>query len=147
MSYDLHHHMSVYVKLFRSLECVTELIRKTNWVEGSTPVDYWIDTADYLYVIANTFNLCVVLIARFGSTTVLPFYSNMDCTAGMLFIGFTAERSISYRYFFLFLFTVSATPYSYSCEMDALCLQCRCNGNIIEMYELVDGQTLIITGL
>ncbi|KAI5647464.1 hypothetical protein M9H77_33469 [Catharanthus roseus] len=57
-------------------------------VEGSTPINYWIDTPDQLYVIANTFNLCVVLIARFGSTTVLPLYSNMDCTAGLLFIGF-----------------------------------------------------------
>ncbi|KAI5652511.1 hypothetical protein M9H77_29698 [Catharanthus roseus] len=128
MSYDLHHNRNVYVQLFRSLERVTELIRKTNWGEGLTLVDYWIDTPDHLYVIANTFNLCVVLIARFGSSTVLPLYSNMDCTAGMLFIGFIAEQ----KHFI---------------NMDALCLQYRYNGNIIEMYELVDGQTLIITGL
>ncbi|KAI5669133.1 hypothetical protein M9H77_18986 [Catharanthus roseus] len=92
MSYDLHYHMNVYVQLFGSLERVTELIRKTNWGEGSAPVDYWIDTPNHLYVIANTFNLCVVLIARFGSTIVLPLYSNMDCTAGILFIGFIAEQ-------------------------------------------------------
>ncbi|KAI5667034.1 hypothetical protein M9H77_16887 [Catharanthus roseus] len=48
--------------------------------ESSTPIDYWMDTPDHLYVIANTFNLCVVVIVRFGSTTVLPLYSNMDCT-------------------------------------------------------------------
>ncbi|KAI5680202.1 hypothetical protein M9H77_01429 [Catharanthus roseus] len=92
MSYDLHHHMNVYVQLFGSLERITELIRKTNWKEGLAPVDYWMDTPNHLYVIANTFNLCVVLIAQFGSTTVLPLYSNMDCTTGRLFIGFIAEQ-------------------------------------------------------
>ncbi|KAI5676604.1 hypothetical protein M9H77_07554 [Catharanthus roseus] len=92
MSYDLHHHMNMYVQLFGLLEYVTELIRKMNWIEGLAPVDYWMDTPNHLYVIANTFNLCVILIARFGSTTVLPFYSNMDCTVGMLFIGFIAEQ-------------------------------------------------------
>ncbi|KAI5647730.1 hypothetical protein M9H77_33735 [Catharanthus roseus] len=56
----------------RGRERVDELIRKTNWEEGSTPADYWIDTPDHLYVIANTFNLCVVFLARLGSTTVLP---------------------------------------------------------------------------
>ncbi|KAI5676814.1 hypothetical protein M9H77_07764 [Catharanthus roseus] len=93
LSYDSHHHMNVYVQLFGLLERVTELIRKINWSEGSAPVDFWMDTPDNLYGIANTFNLCVVLIARFGSTTVLPLYSNMDdSTAGMLFIGFIAEH-------------------------------------------------------
>ncbi|KAI5662053.1 hypothetical protein M9H77_21376 [Catharanthus roseus] len=50
------------------------------------------DTPDHLNVIANTFNLCIVLIARFGSITVLPLYSNMDCIAEMLFIGFILEQ-------------------------------------------------------
>ncbi|KAI5673311.1 hypothetical protein M9H77_13675 [Catharanthus roseus] len=36
---------------------------------------------------------------------------------------------------------------SYNCEMDALCLQCRSNGNIIEMYESMARQNLIITEL
>ncbi|KAI5650760.1 hypothetical protein M9H77_36765 [Catharanthus roseus] len=36
------------------------------------------DTPDHLYVIANTFNFCVVLIAQLGSTTAFPLYSNMD---------------------------------------------------------------------
>ncbi|KAI5650228.1 hypothetical protein M9H77_36233 [Catharanthus roseus] len=135
MSCDLHHHMNVYVQSFGSLERVIMLTRKTNWGEGSAPVIYWMDTHDHLYVIANTFNLCVVLIARFGSTTVLPLYSNMDSTAGILFIEFIAEQE---HFIYLLL---------YSCEMDALCLQYRCNSNIIEMYQLVDGQTLTITGL
>ncbi|KAI5667515.1 hypothetical protein M9H77_17368 [Catharanthus roseus] len=73
-------------------KCITELVRKTSCIEGSAPVDYWMDTPDHLYVIANTFNLCVILIARVGSTTVLPLYSNMDCTVGMLFIGFIVEQ-------------------------------------------------------
>ncbi|KAI5648162.1 hypothetical protein M9H77_34167 [Catharanthus roseus] len=71
---------------------VIELIRKTNWVEGSAPIDYWLDTPDNRYIIANTFNLYVVLIARFGSTIVLPLYSNMDCTTIILFIRFIAKQ-------------------------------------------------------
>ncbi|KAI5649533.1 hypothetical protein M9H77_35538 [Catharanthus roseus] len=57
MCFDLHHHMNLYVQLFASVERVTELIRQTNWEEGSAPADYWKDTPDHLYVIANTFNL------------------------------------------------------------------------------------------
>ncbi|KAI5671092.1 hypothetical protein M9H77_11456 [Catharanthus roseus] len=49
-------------------------------------------TFDHLYAIANTFNFCIILIARLGSTTVLPLYSNLDCTAGMLHIGFISEQ-------------------------------------------------------
>ncbi|KAI5668506.1 hypothetical protein M9H77_18359 [Catharanthus roseus] len=64
MSYDLRHHMYVYEQLFGSVERVTELIMKTNWEEGSAPPEYWIDTPDHLYVIANTFNLCVVFLTR-----------------------------------------------------------------------------------
>ncbi|KAI5678043.1 hypothetical protein M9H77_08993 [Catharanthus roseus] len=49
MSYDLQHHMNVYEQLFGSVERVTELIKKTNWEEGSTPHEYWMDTPDHLY--------------------------------------------------------------------------------------------------
>ncbi|KAI5657549.1 hypothetical protein M9H77_26342 [Catharanthus roseus] len=53
---------------------------------------YWLDTPDSLYVIANAFNLCVVLIARLGSTTFFPLYSYSDCTARTLFIGHLYEK-------------------------------------------------------
>ncbi|KAI5652239.1 hypothetical protein M9H77_29426 [Catharanthus roseus] len=76
----------------RGREHVTELIRKTNWEEGSAPADYWMDISDHLYVIANKFNLCVVFLARLGSTTVLPLVSNMDGNAGTIFIGFIEEQ-------------------------------------------------------
>ncbi|KAI5683014.1 hypothetical protein M9H77_04242 [Catharanthus roseus] len=59
MSYDLWHHMHVHEQLFGSVERVTELIMQTNWEEGSAPREYWMNTPDHLYVIANTFNLCV----------------------------------------------------------------------------------------
>ncbi|KAI5661719.1 hypothetical protein M9H77_21042 [Catharanthus roseus] len=92
MCFNLHHRMNVYVQLFGSVECVTELIRKMNWEEGSMPADYWMDTPDQLYVIANTFNLYVVFLARLGSTTVLPLVSNMDGNARTIFIGFIEEQ-------------------------------------------------------
>ncbi|KAI5648842.1 hypothetical protein M9H77_34847 [Catharanthus roseus] len=84
MCFDLHHRMNVNVQLFGSVERVTELIRWTNWEEGLAPANYWMDTPDHLYVIANTFNLCVVFLARLGSTTILPLASNTDGSAGTL---------------------------------------------------------------
>ncbi|KAI5663233.1 hypothetical protein M9H77_22556 [Catharanthus roseus] len=131
MFFDLHHHMNVYVQLFRSVERVTELIRRTNWEEGSTLADYWMDTPDHLYVIANTFNLCVVFLARLGSTTVLPLVSNMDDNAGTIFIGFIEEQQ---HFIQLHL------------RDGCLCLHYRCNRNIIETYELVSGQSHTATG-
>ncbi|KAI5658900.1 hypothetical protein M9H77_27693 [Catharanthus roseus] len=91
MCFDLHHRMNVYVQLFESVKCSTELIRWTSWAEGSAPTDYWIDTPDHLHVIVNTFNLCIVSLARLGSTTVLPLVSNIDGNAGTIFIGFIEE--------------------------------------------------------
>ncbi|KAI5669168.1 hypothetical protein M9H77_19021 [Catharanthus roseus] len=76
----------------RGRERVIELIRRTNWEEGSAPADYWMDTPDHLYVIANTFNLCIIFLARLGSTTVLPLVSNMDGNAGTIFISFIEEQ-------------------------------------------------------
>ncbi|KAI5650135.1 hypothetical protein M9H77_36140 [Catharanthus roseus] len=92
MCFDLHHRMNVYVQLFGSIERVTELKRRTNWEEGSASANCWMDTPDLLYVIANTFNLCVVFLARLGSTTVLPLVSNIDGNAGKIFIGFIEEQ-------------------------------------------------------
>ncbi|KAI5672145.1 hypothetical protein M9H77_12509 [Catharanthus roseus] len=91
MSYDLRYHMHVYEQLFGSVERVTELIMQTNWEEGSVPPEYWMNTLDHLYVIANTFNLCFVFLARSESTTVLPLVSNMDGPLGTIFIGLIQE--------------------------------------------------------
>ncbi|KAI5667900.1 hypothetical protein M9H77_17753 [Catharanthus roseus] len=91
ISYDLWHLMNVYEQLFGSVERVTELIMKTNWEEGLVLPEYLMDTHDHLYVIANTFNLCVVFLALSESTTVLPLVSNIVGTAGMIFIGLIEE--------------------------------------------------------
>ncbi|KAI5647838.1 hypothetical protein M9H77_33843 [Catharanthus roseus] len=91
MSYGLRHRMYIYEQLFGSVEHVTKLIMKTNWEEGSTLPEYWMNIPDHLYVIANTFNLCVVFLARSKSTTVLPLVSNMDGPAGTIFIGLIEE--------------------------------------------------------
>ncbi|KAI5649146.1 hypothetical protein M9H77_35151 [Catharanthus roseus] len=91
MSFDLRHRMHVYEQLFSSVERVTELIIQTNWEEGSAPPKYWMNTPDHLYVIANTFNICVVFLARTESTTVLPLVSNMDGPSGTIFIGLIEE--------------------------------------------------------
>ncbi|KAI5648511.1 hypothetical protein M9H77_34516 [Catharanthus roseus] len=69
----------------------TENVAVTNWEEGSAPPEYWMDTLDHLYVITNTFNLCVVFLARLESTIVLPLVSNMDGHTGTIFIGLIEE--------------------------------------------------------
>ncbi|KAI5673189.1 hypothetical protein M9H77_13553 [Catharanthus roseus] len=65
---------------------------RTNWEEGSAITDYWMDTPDHLYVIVNTFYLCIVFLAQLGTTTVLPLVYNMDGNAGTIFIGFIEEQ-------------------------------------------------------
>ncbi|KAI5673127.1 hypothetical protein M9H77_13491 [Catharanthus roseus] len=84
--------MNMYVSVFRSVERVYELIRKSSWEEAPAPYEYWLDTSDHLYVIANTFNFCMVLTAHLESTIVLPLYSNINCTVGMLCIGFISDQ-------------------------------------------------------
>ncbi|KAI5654011.1 hypothetical protein M9H77_31198 [Catharanthus roseus] len=91
MSYDLRHRMHVYEQLLGSVERVSKLIMKTNWEEGLAPSKYWMNTHDHFYVIANTFNLYVVFLARSESTTVLPLVSNTDGPAGTIFIGLIEE--------------------------------------------------------
>ncbi|KAI5659446.1 hypothetical protein M9H77_28239 [Catharanthus roseus] len=81
ISYDLRHRMHVYEHFFGSVERVSEFIMKTNWEEGSALPEYWMNTADHLYVIANTSNLCVVFLARW-----------------MLFASITGAIEISSRY-------------------------------------------------
>ncbi|KAI5659447.1 hypothetical protein M9H77_28240 [Catharanthus roseus] len=61
MTFDLRHHMRVYEQFFGSIKHVTELIMQINWEDGSVPREYWMNTPDHLYVIANTFNLCVLI--------------------------------------------------------------------------------------
>ncbi|KAI5668789.1 hypothetical protein M9H77_18642 [Catharanthus roseus] len=89
------------------------------------PPEYWMNTPDHLYVIANTFNLCVVFLAR--STTVLPLVSNMNEPARTIFIGLIEELQ-------------------HFIQMDAFCPHYRCNGNIIEICELVDERLHIVIG-
>ncbi|KAI5666259.1 hypothetical protein M9H77_16112 [Catharanthus roseus] len=76
----------MYVSLFGSVERYYELIQRIQWWDGHAPQEDWLDTLDSLYVIANAFNLYMVLIARLGSTTLLPLYSYSYYTARTLII-------------------------------------------------------------
>ncbi|KAI5659524.1 hypothetical protein M9H77_28317 [Catharanthus roseus] len=74
-------------------ESVNELFHRIYWLgDGPAPYAHWFETLDSLYIIANAFNLCVILIAQLGSTTVLPLYSYSDHLEGTLFIGFLTEE-------------------------------------------------------
>ncbi|KAI5659226.1 hypothetical protein M9H77_28019 [Catharanthus roseus] len=58
---------------------INELVHRIHRpVDGPAPYAHWFETPDSLYIIANAFNLCVILIAQLGSTTVLPLYSYSD---------------------------------------------------------------------
>ncbi|KAI5663199.1 hypothetical protein M9H77_22522 [Catharanthus roseus] len=92
MLYKLEHSMNMYLSLLGSIERVYELVYRTQWQNGPAPLEHWLETPDSLYVIANEFNLCVILIAQLGSTTVLPLYSYSDCPGGTLVIGLLSEQ-------------------------------------------------------
>ncbi|KAI5662928.1 hypothetical protein M9H77_22251 [Catharanthus roseus] len=92
MIFELEHTMNIYLSLFGSAERVYELIRRIQWRDGHAPPEHWLDTPDSLYLIANAFNLCVVLIAQIGSMIVLLMYSYSDRTTGILVIGHLAEQ-------------------------------------------------------
>ncbi|KAI5661508.1 hypothetical protein M9H77_20831 [Catharanthus roseus] len=93
MLYELEHSTNLYVNLVGSEERVNELVHRIHWpVDGLAPYAHWFEISDSLYIIANAFNLCVILIAQLGSTTVLPLYSYSDCLEGTLVIGLLTEE-------------------------------------------------------
>ncbi|KAI5675667.1 hypothetical protein M9H77_06617 [Catharanthus roseus] len=93
MLYELEHSMNVYPNLVVSEVHVNELVHRIHWpVDGPVSYEHWFETPDSLYVIANAFNLCVILIAQLGSTTVLPLYSYSDRPGGTLVIDLLTEQ-------------------------------------------------------
>ncbi|KAI5667880.1 hypothetical protein M9H77_17733 [Catharanthus roseus] len=93
MLYELEHSMNVYLNLVGSEIRVNGLVYKIHWpVDRPALYEHWLETPDLLYVIANVFNLCVILIAQFGSTTVLTLYSYSDHPGGTLIIGLLTEQ-------------------------------------------------------
>ncbi|KAI5648501.1 hypothetical protein M9H77_34506 [Catharanthus roseus] len=93
MLYELEHSTNLYVNLVGSEERVNELVHRIHWlVDEPAPYAHWFETPDSLYIIANAFNLCVILIAQLGSTTVLPLYSYSDRPKDTLVIGFLTEE-------------------------------------------------------
>ncbi|KAI5678620.1 hypothetical protein M9H77_09570 [Catharanthus roseus] len=93
MLYELEHSTNVYVNLVGSVICVNELVHRIHWpVDEPAPYQHWFETPDSLYIIANAFNLCVILIVQLGSTTVLPLYSYSDGPGGTLVIGLLTEQ-------------------------------------------------------
>ncbi|KAI5648547.1 hypothetical protein M9H77_34552 [Catharanthus roseus] len=93
MLYELEHSTNLYVNLVGSEDRVNELVHRINWlVDGLASYVHWFETPDSLYIVANAFNLCVILIAQLGSTTVLPLYLYSDRPEGTLVIGFLTEE-------------------------------------------------------
>ncbi|KAI5672729.1 hypothetical protein M9H77_13093 [Catharanthus roseus] len=90
--FELEHTTNMYLSLFESAERIYELVRRTQWQNGPALSDHWLETPDSLYVIANTFNLCVILIARLGCTIVLPLYSYSDRPSGTLVIWLLTDQ-------------------------------------------------------
>ncbi|KAI5682913.1 hypothetical protein M9H77_04141 [Catharanthus roseus] len=93
MLYELEHSTNLYINLVGLEERVNELVHRIHWpVDGLASYAHWFETPDLLYIIANAFNLYVILIAQLGSTTVLPLYSYSDCPEGTLVIGLLTEE-------------------------------------------------------
>ncbi|KAI5681920.1 hypothetical protein M9H77_03148 [Catharanthus roseus] len=93
MLYELEHSTNSYVNLVGSEERVNVLIYRIHWpMDGPVPYGHWFKIPDSLYIIANAFNLCVILIAQLGSTILLPLYSYSDRPEGTLVIGLLTEE-------------------------------------------------------
>ncbi|KAI5661824.1 hypothetical protein M9H77_21147 [Catharanthus roseus] len=92
MLYELKHATNIYLSLLGSAECVYELVHRTQWQDGPAPLEHWFETSYSLYVIANAFNMCVVLIGQLGFTSVLSLYSYSDRLGGTLVIGLLTEQ-------------------------------------------------------
>ncbi|KAI5657333.1 hypothetical protein M9H77_26126 [Catharanthus roseus] len=75
-----------------SAERVNGIVHRIRYQNGPAPYEHWLEAPDSLYVIANAFNLCVILIAQLGSTTVLPWYSYSNRPGGILVIGLLTEQ-------------------------------------------------------
>ncbi|KAI5663260.1 hypothetical protein M9H77_22583 [Catharanthus roseus] len=118
MLYELEHSTNVYLNLVDSTERVNGLVHRIRWQNGPASYEHWLETPDSLYVITNAFNLCVILIAQFGSTIVLPLYSYLDSLEGTLIIGLLIEQ----QHFI---------QHSYRCMMGVRYLLYMFNGFII----------------
>ncbi|KAI5676841.1 hypothetical protein M9H77_07791 [Catharanthus roseus] len=92
MLYELEYSMNVYLNLVGLAERVNGFVHRKRWQDVRTSYEHWLETPDSLYVIANAFNLCVILIAQLGSTTVLPLYLYLDRPGGTLVIGLLTEQ-------------------------------------------------------
>ncbi|KAI5666714.1 hypothetical protein M9H77_16567 [Catharanthus roseus] len=93
MLYELEHSTNLYVNLVGSEERVTKLVHRIHWpVDGPASYAHWFETPYSLYIIANAFNLCVILIGQLGSMTVLPLYSYSDRPEGTLVIGLLTKQ-------------------------------------------------------
>ncbi|KAI5666694.1 hypothetical protein M9H77_16547 [Catharanthus roseus] len=62
------HYLRKSHRLPYAYELLSRYIQRTQWFDGLAPEEHWLEIPDHLYVIANTFNFCVVLIAGLGST-------------------------------------------------------------------------------
>ncbi|KAI5667932.1 hypothetical protein M9H77_17785 [Catharanthus roseus] len=83
----------MYVNLVDSKVRVNDLTHRIRWpVDEPALYQHWFETPDSLYIIANAFNLCVILIAQLGSTTVLPLYSYSDSPGGTFVITLLREQ-------------------------------------------------------
>ncbi|KAI5683037.1 hypothetical protein M9H77_04265 [Catharanthus roseus] len=72
---------------------VNELVHRIHLpVDGPAAFAHWFEIPNSLYIIANALNLCVILIAQLGSTTVLPLYSYSDRLEGTLVIGLLTKQ-------------------------------------------------------
>ncbi|KAI5656527.1 hypothetical protein M9H77_25320 [Catharanthus roseus] len=68
---DENHWSEVRRQMTFDLQLHLNVIQRTQWFDGPAPQEHWLEIPDQLYVIANTFNFCVVLIA----TTVTGWMS------------------------------------------------------------------------
>lgn len=71
---EFHNKRKLYINYFTDIGRYHTIMNNCQHWSKLAPIDRSIDVSDHLFVIANKFNLCVVLISNRECSTVLPLH-------------------------------------------------------------------------
>lgn len=88
-----------------------------HWIGPALGDLYWMDIVHAPFVIANTLNLYVVVLAKKWSTMFLPIYSEKDLTDNMIIIGYFEDQkhfvAVSYLIILLMSYYIEGTSFPF----------------------------------
>ncbi|KAI5671563.1 hypothetical protein M9H77_11927 [Catharanthus roseus] len=78
---EMHYKWNLYWNFFGGSQRFDKI-----W-DGFAPRYCWMDVPNHLIIVANKFNLCIILLAKQDSCTILPFYLASDHVGDTIVIG------------------------------------------------------------